>query len=103
MARESRIAACVADPYVADSDAILSVFRRPDVAAVSQGPQTVPGQAGQTARFYGGEPGRRYPRLVAEPQKIECPLLDGASRAFVDGERRPIGAYKEDVRRAERR
>ena len=33
-AREPRIAACVADPYVADSDAILSVFHRPDVAAL---------------------------------------------------------------------
>jgi pimeloyl-ACP methyl ester carboxylesterase len=74
-AREPRIAACVADPYVADSDAILSVFRRPDVAAVSQGPQTVPGQAEQTARFYGGEPGHGYPRLAAEPQRIQCPLL----------------------------
>ena len=56
-AREPRIAACVADPYVADSDAILSVFRRPDVAALSNGRQTVPGQAEQTARFYEGEPG----------------------------------------------
>jgi pimeloyl-ACP methyl ester carboxylesterase len=74
-AREPRIAACVADPYVADSDAILSVFHRPDVAALSQGPQTVPGQAQQTARFYEGEPGRGYGRLVAEPQKIQCPLL----------------------------
>jgi pimeloyl-ACP methyl ester carboxylesterase len=74
-AREPRIAACVADPYVADSDAILSVFHRPDVAALSEGPQTVPGQAQQTARFYEGEPGRGYPRLVAEPQKIQCPLL----------------------------
>jgi hypothetical protein len=74
-AREPRIAACVADPYVADSDAILSVFHRPDVAALSEGPQTVPGQAQQTARFYEGEPGRGYARLVAEPQKIQCPLL----------------------------
>jgi hypothetical protein len=74
-AHEPRIAACVADPYVADSDAILSVFHRPDVAAVIQGPQTVPGQAEQTARFYGGEPGRGYPRLEAEPQQIQCPLL----------------------------
>ena len=60
---------------MADSDAILSVFRRPDVAALSEGPQTVPGQAQQTARFYEGEPGRGYARLVAEPQKIQCPLL----------------------------
>ena len=60
---------------MADSDAILSVFHRPDVAALTQGPQTVPGQAEQTARFYGGEPGRGYPKLVAEPQKIRCPLL----------------------------
>lgn len=73
-AREPRIAACVADPYVADSDAILSVFRRPDVAALSNGRQTVPGQAEQTARFYEGEPGRGYPRMVAEPQRIRCPL-----------------------------
>jgi hypothetical protein len=35
----------------------------------------VPGQAEQTARFYGGEPGRGYPRMVAEPQRIRCPLL----------------------------
>ena len=74
-AREPRIAACVADPYVPDSDAILSVFRRPDVAALSEGPQTVPGQAQQTARFYEGEPRRGYARLVAEPRKIRCPLL----------------------------
>jgi hypothetical protein len=74
-AHETRIAACVADPYVADTDAILSVFHRPDVAAVIEGPQTVPGQAEQTARFYEGEPGRGYPRLVAEPQQIRCPLL----------------------------
>jgi hypothetical protein len=74
-AREPRIAACVADPYVASSDAILSVFHRPDVAAVSQGPQTVPGQAEQTARFYEGEPGRGYPALEAEPHNIQCPLL----------------------------
>jgi hypothetical protein len=74
-AHEPRIAACVADPYVADSDAILSVFRRPDVAAITQGPSTVPGQAEQTARFYEGEPGRGYARLEAEPQKIQCPLL----------------------------
>ena len=60
---------------MADSDAILSVFRRPDVAALSQGPSTVPGKAEQTARFYEGEPGRGYPRLVAEPQRIRCPLL----------------------------
>ena len=72
-AREPRIAACVADPYVADSDAILSVFHRPDVAALKS--QTVPGQAEQTARFYEGEPGRGYARLVAEPQQIRCPLL----------------------------
>jgi hypothetical protein len=72
---DPRIAACVADPYVPDTDAILSVFHRPDVAAVSQGPQTVPGQAEQTARFYAGEPGRGYARMVAEPQKIQCPLL----------------------------
>jgi pimeloyl-ACP methyl ester carboxylesterase len=74
-AYEPRIAACVADPYVADTDAILSVFHRPDVAALREGPQTVPGQAQQTARFYEGEPGRGYARLVAEPQKIQCPLL----------------------------
>jgi hypothetical protein len=74
-AREPRIAACVADPYVSDSDAILSVFRRPDLAVLSQGPRTVPGQAEQTARFYSGEPGRGYPRLEAEPQRIHCPLL----------------------------
>lgn len=71
--REPRIAACVADPYVTGSDAILSVFHRPDVAAVSEGPQTVPGQAEQTTRFYQGEPGRGYPTLVAEPQQIRCP------------------------------
>jgi hypothetical protein len=35
----------------------------------------VPGQAQQTARFYEGEPGRGYARLVAEPQRIQCPLL----------------------------
>jgi len=35
----------------------------------------VPGQAEQTARFYQGEPGRGYARLVAEPQQIQCPLL----------------------------
>ena len=29
--------------HVADTDAILSVIHRPDVAALSQGPQTVPG------------------------------------------------------------
>lgn len=63
------------NPYVADSDAILSVFHRPDVAAHSEGRQTVPGQAQQTARFYEGEPGRGYPRMVAEPQQILCPLL----------------------------
>ncbi|HUN32789.1 MAG TPA: hypothetical protein VMU95_12325 [Trebonia sp.] len=74
-AHESRIAACVADPYVADSAAILSVFHRPDLAAFTEGVQTVPGQAQQTARFYEGEPGRGYARLVAEPQKIQCPLL----------------------------
>jgi len=74
-AREPRIAACVADPYVADSDAILAVFRRPDVAALGDGHSTVPGQAQQTARFYEGEPGRGYPKLVAEPEKIRCPLL----------------------------
>jgi hypothetical protein len=64
-AREPRIAACVADPYVADSDAILSVLRRPDIAALSERPQTVPGQAQQTARFYEGEPGRGYLRMVS--------------------------------------
>lgn len=74
-AREPRIAACIADPYVADSDAILSVIHRPDVAALIDGPQTVPGQAEQTARFYGGEPGRGYARMVAEPERIQCPLL----------------------------
>jgi hypothetical protein len=74
-AHEPRIAACVADPYVADSDAILSVFHRPDIAAQIEGPQTVPGQATQTARFYGGEPGRGYPTLEAEPERIQCPLL----------------------------
>jgi hypothetical protein len=45
------------------------------VAALSEGRQTVPGQAEQTARFYEGEPGHGYPRLVAEPQIIRCPLL----------------------------
>ena len=71
-AHEPRIAACVADPYVTDSDEILAVFRRPDLAALSQ---TVPRQAQQTARFYEGEPGRGYPKLIAEPQQIQCPLL----------------------------
>jgi hypothetical protein len=74
-AREPRIAACVADPYVTGSDAILSVFHRPDVAALIEGPQTVPGQAQQTARFYEGEPGLGCPSLAAEPDKIACPLL----------------------------
>ena len=71
-AHEPRIAACVADPYVADSDAILSVIHRPDIAVQSP---TVPGQAQQTARFYEGEPGRGYARLAAEPERIRCPLL----------------------------
>lgn len=44
-------------------------------ATLSDGPQTVPGQAEQTARFYGGVPGRGYARMVAEPQRIQCPLL----------------------------
>jgi pimeloyl-ACP methyl ester carboxylesterase len=74
-AHEPRIAACVADPYVADSDAILSILHRPDIGAIVEGPQTVPGQAEQTTRFYEGEPGRGYPRMVAEPQQIRCPLL----------------------------
>lgn len=74
-AHEPRIAACVADPYVTDSDAILSILHRPDIGAIVEGPQTVPGQAEQTARFYEGEPGRGYPRMVAEPQQIRCPLL----------------------------
>jgi hypothetical protein len=74
-AHEPRIVACVADPYVADSDAILSILHRPDIGAIVEGPQTVPGQAEQTTRFYEGEPGRGYPRMVAEPQQIRCPLL----------------------------
>ena len=54
-AREPRLAACI--------------------AALSDGPQTVPGQAEQTVRFYEGEPGRGYARMVAEPERIQCPLL----------------------------
>lgn len=64
-AHESRIAACVADLYAADSDAIPSGFLRPDVAALSKGRQTVPGQASQIARRYEGELGRGYARMVA--------------------------------------
>jgi len=61
------------------------IYFRPDTEVAESPPsargarpcrdQTVPGQAEQTARFYEGEPGHGYPRLVAEPQIIRWPLL----------------------------
>ncbi|HEX4212921.1 MAG TPA: hypothetical protein VIA06_06300 [Candidatus Dormibacteraeota bacterium] len=76
-AHEPRIAACIADPYVADTDAILSILHRADIVAVAEpgATSTAPVQAEQTSLFYRGEPGRGYPRLVAEPERIRCPLL----------------------------
>ncbi|GAA3220270.1 alpha/beta hydrolase family protein [Nonomuraea helvata] len=73
---EERIAACVADPFVPDTDGVMGFFSRPEYDSKDVSQHTLAFSAvEQVAVFYGGEDRKGYPKLTAEPEKLRCPLL----------------------------